>query len=167
MPYDARAVANALLDLADRRGLALTHMALHKVCFYAHGWYLVERGEPLIRQSFEAWENGPVLRQVWETIKTGKDKPVKRRATRYDPILQIHEVVQPQVQDDDLRFLNSMLSLYGHIVGSELSEMTHAKNGPWDRVWNAPEGKINLGMKISNSVIEDHFLSVTRKRAAS
>ena len=60
MAYDGRAVANLLLDLADTLGLRLTHMAVHKIAFFAHGWRLADRNEPLIRQQFEAWNYGPV-----------------------------------------------------------------------------------------------------------
>lgn len=161
MPYDARAVANALLDLAERRSIALTHIALHKIAFYAHGWHLLQRGSPLIRQEFEAWEDGPVQRQVWETLKTGKHQAVRRRATRFDPIDQRHEEVPPNLAQEDLDFLDAVLASYGHIAGGELSEMTHAKGGPWDRVWNAPDGRVNLGMRISNQLICEHFLAVT------
>jgi uncharacterized phage-associated protein len=163
MPYDARAVANAILDLADKRDMPLTHMALHKVAFYAHGWHLVRYGEPLISQSLEAWENGPVLRSVWETLKTPRDRPVKRRATRFDPIAQTTHVVEPDLNSSDREFLADILSTYGHIAGGELSEMTHAKGGPWDRVWNAPDGRVNLGMRISNEVIRTHFMAVTQR----
>jgi uncharacterized phage-associated protein len=167
MPYDARAVANTILDIAAEQAVVLTHMALHKVCFYAHGWHLVRYGTPLIQQSFEAWENGPVLRSVWETLKTGRDKPVKRRATRYDPILNTHKLVDAMVSREDRLFLESIVASYGHIAGNELSEMTHAKGGPWDRVWNAPGGRVNLGMRIANDVIRDHFAAVTRKMVPS
>lgn len=165
MPYDGRAVANALLDIADERGIGLTHLALQKLCFYAHGWHLVKFGEPLVKQSFEAWENGPVLRQVWETLRTAKDKRVTRRATRFDHIGQTHEIVPPVVSLADRQFLEAIVSAYGHIAGAELSDMTHARGGPWDRVWNAPGGRVNLGMRISNEMIRDHFLTVTRRTA--
>lgn len=167
MPYDGRAVANAILDIADGRDVHLTHMAVHKLAFYAHGWRMVDRDEPLIRQSFEAWEHGPVLRQVWETLKTGRDKRVTRRATRFDPIAQRHEVVLPAIASEDLAFLESIVAAYGSVAGSELSAMTHAKGGPWDRVWNAADGKIIFGMRISHELIREHFLAVTQRGVLS
>ena len=36
--YDARAVANFILDLAERDGRALTQVALLKILYFAHGW---------------------------------------------------------------------------------------------------------------------------------
>ena len=42
MSYDCRAIANAVLDLGDQLKLRLTHMAVHKVMYYAHGWHLAQ-----------------------------------------------------------------------------------------------------------------------------
>ncbi|MCO6415163.1 DUF4065 domain-containing protein [Siccirubricoccus sp. KC 17139] len=160
MTYDARAVANALLDLAGERGIPLTHMAVHKIIYYAHGWYSARHGKPLVRQEFEAWKDGPVLRLVWESLREAGSKPVTERATRFDPVRQVREVVKPNLDANDHRFLGDILSAYGHIHAFELSEMTHAPGGPWDAVWNAPNRKVTLGMRIPHDAIRKHFQKV-------
>ena len=38
-------------------GLRLTHIAINKVMYYAHGWHLAKYDLPLIRQEFEAWKD--------------------------------------------------------------------------------------------------------------
>src|SRR5258708_27357157 len=52
----------------------------------------------------------------------------------------------------------STLFPYTTLFRSQLSDMTHEKNSPWDRVWNAPAGKVTLGMRISDQAIKGHFL---------
>lgn len=161
MPYDARAVANTILDLAEDEGLQLTHMAVHKIAFYAHAWRLTESGEPLIVQPFEAWQHGPVLRCVWDTLKAAGDKPVVTRAAKLD-LVQGEWAVVPAISDQqDREFLRRMTRFYGTLHAFELSDMTHAKGGPWDLVYNEGRGRVNLGMKIENAAIQAHFRKVT------
>ncbi len=64
-PYDARAVANLFLDLADARHLRLTQVSLLKLLYFAHGWYLASHSNPLIVQEFEALQYGPIVKVVW------------------------------------------------------------------------------------------------------
>jgi uncharacterized phage-associated protein len=167
LTYDARAVANALLDLAAGSGSSLTHMAVHKVIYYAHGWYLAKHGKPLVKQEFEAWKDGPVLRSVWESLRESGSKPVTCRAQRFDPVRQTREVVSPDIDEDARRFLSNILAAYGHLHAFELSEMTHAAGGPWDLVWNSPRGRVTLGMRISNEAIRTHFERTAAKQTAS
>lgn len=161
MPYDARAVANVVLDLAEERGLTLTHMAVHKVVFYAHGWHLVETGQPFVKQPFEAWKYGPVLRCVWESLKVAGEDPVTERAAKFDLFDQRWIVVPAQVSSEHREFLGRIVAAYGHIHAFELSAMTHAPGGPWDSVYNARDGRVNLGMRIADSEIREHFHRVT------
>jgi uncharacterized phage-associated protein len=151
MSYDCRAVANAILDIADRRGVGLSHMAVHKVMYYAHGWRLATTGEPLIAQEFEAWRDGPVQRIVWDCFKHFGFHPVTARATRLDLVTRERTVVRENVASADLDLLDQVVSGYGHIDARELSRMTHEEGGPWDKVWNAPDGRITLGMLISHA----------------
>lgn len=167
MTYDARAVANALLDLAAENGASLTHMAVHKIIYYAHGWYLAKYGEPLVKQEFEAWKDGPVLRSVWESLRDSGSKPVTQRAERFDPVKQTREIVRPEIAEDVRRFLSNVLGAYGHLHAFELSEMTHAPGGPWDRVWNSPGGRVTLGMRISHEAIRRHFERIGASQPAS
>ena len=57
----------------------------------------------------------------------------------------------------DREFLGGIVVGYGHLHAFELSKMAHEPGGPWDRVWNAPGGRISLGMRISNATIREHF----------
>lgn len=157
MSYDCRAIANAVLDLGDQLKLRLTHMAVHKVMYYAHGWHLAKYDAPFIEQEFEAWKDGPIQRLVWEALKISGSSPVTCRATRFDLVTRRISVVRQEIENEQLDFLREIVSGYGTLHAFELSEMTHERDGPWDRVWNAPKGKISLGMRIPNPSIRAHF----------
>lgn len=57
-PYDPRALANFMLDEAERNGLALTNLASQKLLYFAHGMFLNETKRPLVKGFFEAWQYG-------------------------------------------------------------------------------------------------------------
>lgn len=155
--YDARAVANFLLDYADQKGTKVTLLLLLKMIYYAHGWHLSHRRAPLVKQPFEAWEYGPVVRVVWEAFKGCGRAPLTGRAQRFDVIATSHSEVRELVDDEQARFLRNIFDAYAHVDALDLSNMTHVAGSPWDSVWNAPDGAINVGMKIPNDEIRKWF----------
>ena len=157
MPYDARAIANLILEEADQQGIALTHMALHKITFFAHGWYLATHGLPLVRQPFEAWQHGPVIRVLFDALKDAGEKPVTKRVCKMDPVTRTTTVVAPALEPSDANFVRHVFRRYGSVHAFELSRLTHLPGTPWERVWNAPGGRVNLGMRIPDGSIRDHF----------
>ncbi|MGH6962497.1 MAG: Panacea domain-containing protein, partial [Dongiaceae bacterium] len=76
MPYDARAVANCLLDYADSKSSEITLLTLMKVIYFAHGWHLARFGQPLVTNHFEAWERGPVVRVLYDEFKDRRARPI-------------------------------------------------------------------------------------------
>jgi uncharacterized phage-associated protein len=166
-PYDARAVANFLLDHAEARGLQLTQMSLLKLIYFCHGWYLSRFGKPLVYNDFEAWELGPVIRIVRECFKSCGDGPIRKRAER----LNIHTgeiaVVDPLLADVDADFVRSVFDRYQVYGAWQLSEMTHEVGSPWDRLWNAEGLVIRLGLRIKNEEIKSHFDALARREMLS
>src|SRR5713226_2625981 len=111
-PYDARAVANLLLDVADSRNLWLTQMSLLKIIYFAHGWYLSETGNSLIKQDFEAWEYGPVVKVVRDEFKTFGRSRITERASKLDIYSGKRSIVEPDLSPDDVRFVISTFDAY-------------------------------------------------------
>ena len=142
-------------------------MGVQKVMYYAHGWYLAERGEPLIRQDFQAWRLGPVQKLVWDCFRSFGSGYVDARASKFDLVTRVATEVCEKIPADTSEFLRQIVLGYGHIDAFELSNMTHERGGPWDQVWNAPNGQITLGMRISHESIRRHFQLARRIRPTS
>ncbi len=155
--YDARAVANFFLDYADEKGRTVTLLSILKMIFYAHGWHLSHRHEPLVVQPFEAWTHGPVVRAVWESFSGSGSAPIKTRAKRLDVVAHVYSEARDGITSEQMEFLRHIFDAYAHIDAFDLSNMTHVKGSPWDKVWNAPDGEINIGMRIPNEEIRKWF----------
>jgi uncharacterized phage-associated protein len=159
MVHDARAVANFLLDHADSIGKKLTIMALLKIIYFAHGWHLAKFEGPLIRNAFEAWQEGPVVRVVYNCFRDAGTKSINSRATQFNPAVGRYETVSYTLGEEQAMLLRNIFGAYGHLNAFKLSDLTHEPGSPWDLVWNAPPEKITLGMRITNEAIRRHFLT--------
>jgi uncharacterized phage-associated protein len=162
-PYDARAVANFYLDLADCNHVALTQMALLKLIYFAHGWHLAKCSGPLIRQHFEAWEYGPVIKIVRDEFLQFGEEAITGRATRFDLLQGRRSVVCPHLAEGDQTFVSTIFAAYHGYSAWQLSELTHEVGSPWDRLWNchAPIGR--LALRIRNEDIRDHFTGISHR----
>jgi uncharacterized phage-associated protein len=164
-PYDARAVANFVLDLAGASGVSLTQMQLLKILYFAHGWFLAGYGKPLVRQDFEAWEYGPVVRVVRDSFKTfGKDA-IKGRAEKFDIFTGELTIVEPALNHEDACFVEKIFLAYHVHSAWELSDMTHERGSPWDRLWNSKDPVGRLGLRISEIEIREHFERLPKRFA--
>jgi uncharacterized phage-associated protein len=156
-PYDARAVANRLLDLADERNLKLTQISLLKLLYFSHGWYLSGYNRPLLIQEFEAWKYGPVIKVVRDEFRTFRSKPITCRATKLDIKTNERSVVDSRLSDEDSLFVLSIFNAYHVYDAWQLSEMTHEPESPWDSIWNSVSPIGRLALRIENQAIKAHF----------
>jgi len=158
MTFDARAVANQLLDFSDTHGIDVGTLSLQKILYYCHGWWLLEKGNPLISQSFEAWDHGPVVRLVYDALKEiPKYQPIRSRISFLNFNSGEIEEPRPDLGNHGMTFLDEVFRYYARIRVYDLVEMTHAPESPWDEVYF--EKIVSPGMQISNDRILSHFQS--------
>lgn len=127
MKHDARAVANRLLDLAEEDGNLLTPMQVLKLVYFCHAWMLAIRDRPLIEQPIEAWQYGPVVRDVYQSFKKH----------RHDYITSKARVPNATFDADEDDIIEQVYRKYGYLSGIRLSQLAHAPGSPWERVWEA------------------------------
>lgn len=162
-PYDARTVANKLLDLADRSSVGLTQVSLLKLIYFAHGWYLSTRDKPFIAQDFEAWKYGPVVKVVRDQFKEYGKNCIKSRAFRLDILTGELLEVSADMAENDKDFLLNIYRAYHVYDAWQLSKMTHEQGSPWDKVWNSPEPLGRVALRIPNRDIKAHFDGLSRR----
>jgi uncharacterized phage-associated protein len=166
MTYDAREVANFILDYGDSLGRPVTKIAIQKIIYFAHGWHLAGQNRPLISQKFEAWEYGPVIRVVYDCFKSENRNQILSRARKFDPFTNQWVVVDDTIREPDRSFLEHVFKAYGHYHAFDLVEMTHEPGSPWHRIWEAEKNRVHVGMEIPNDEIRSHFIAKSKTMLA-
>lgn len=157
-PYDAKAVANYFLE----KGKPISQMKLHKLIYYAQGWNLAIRGEPLLNEAIEAWDYGPVVPSIYHEFKDLGSSRIDRKATSLevlnDDFVPDVRRFAPRIDPDDAqtrKLLDRVWDVYGRFSALQLSEMTHRAGTPWT-VTREAHPKLK-GVDIRNEVIREYF----------
>ena len=143
--HDSRAIANRFLALAEERHDTLTPMQVLKLVYIAHGWRLGLYGTPLIKDNVEAWQYGPVIPVLYNSMRAFGGSPVRGllAVDRDDPTLRPGE----------RSVIDQVYNIYGRMSGPALSRLTHAPDTPWDQTYRPGR----FGLVISDDLIEDHY----------
>lgn len=167
MAHDARSIANFFLDYADSKRRPLTIMSLLKILYFAHAWHLAKTGNPLVGQPFEAWQHGPVCRVVYDQFKGAGDTPLKGRATALNvTTVQFEPASYAGVDDQTRGLLCHVFDYYSDFHPFRLSDLTHEKGSPWERVWATASRRAVPGMVISNDSIREWFQQSRAERGS-
>ncbi len=140
--YSATEIGNAFLE-KSQESTDMTPMKLLKLVYIAHGWTLALCDRALIREKVYAWRYGPVVPELYNTIKSYRANSIPSEflsGYKVDLDSQAKSIVE-QVYD-----------LYSVFDGATLSAMTHTKETPWHKVWQFKGQSI-----ISNGAIHAYY----------
>lgn len=178
MPYDPKAIANYFLTVAAGHNQILTPMKIQKLVYFANGWHLAVKGEPLINEQVEAWPYGPVIPSLYSTFRRFGDQPITGRVdhTVTDFIDKWEMSIrrfQPSLDDipDQAEFTKAFLSriwdIYGGYTAIQLSNETHRPGSPWDTISKQYNGAIPKRTDIPSDLMKNYFRSLARPRATA
>lgn len=153
---DARLVANRFLELADMDGRPLTPMQVLKLVYIAHGWRLGTAGQPLIEQPVEAWQYGPVIRDLYNAMRGFGGGAVQ------GPLSLGYGARADRLSPEEDALVRRVYELYGQMSGMQLSRITHADGTPWQQAYTPGRH----GTEISDDAIADHYRRLSQERAA-
>lgn len=158
MAYSAVSIANAFLQLARDQDSNIDPMKIQKLCYLVHGYYLVEHnGEPLLDENFEAWTFGPVLPSLYHAAKEFGRGPIDKYLRDYDFRARCYVRAKPPADHEIVEIIEFVWETYGSMRAMELSDWTHEKGGPWDRVINSEEDVVR-NPDIPNEMIREYFI---------
>ncbi|MEW6640188.1 MAG: type II toxin-antitoxin system antitoxin SocA domain-containing protein [Pseudomonadota bacterium] len=161
--YEARKVCNYLLANFDPVEFAITNLRINKLLYFIQVSALRQLPDGLIRNHFEAWQFGPVIRPVFDAFKVHKEGPITAPAEYLDyasgkripvPFEDIREEHRKIISDE---FLN-----YSHFTTGQLVSLSHEPNGPWDIVYRAHLADPTLSPRIPNQLIRRHMIGVDK-----
>jgi uncharacterized phage-associated protein len=134
---DARAVANYFLDAAKAEGRMIDPMGIQKLVYFANGWHLAMYGRPLILQPVEAWEYGPVIRDLNQDFKRFGNNPITQPALTFhvDPDTLELQYTKPEISpltaQESVALLKRVWEVYRPFTSIQLSNMTLTPGSPW------------------------------------
>jgi len=123
-----------------------THMKLQKLLYYMQGYHVAALGQPLFPEAIEAWEHGPVIREVWYEFKQygADDIPLS--------VVGGLQLTGSAISTDyQLTLLNRFYDTYGWHSAAQLRDRTHNEL-PW-RKTHEP----NVGNVIPLTLLQKQF----------
>lgn len=121
---------------------AMTVMKLQKLVYYSQAWSIVWDDDVLFQQKIEAWDNGPVVRSLWE-------------ATRGN--FRVYSVPNGNsycVTSCQRKTIDKVLDFYGFRDAQWLSDLTHMED-PWRHAYN--EGQ---NAEITPEALSEYYSSL-------
>jgi len=151
-PYKAVQVANKFIELGKRDGVCdLTNMKLQKLVFFAHSAMLGDYDRPLIEEEFRAWKHGPVVYDLYATIRNlCNRRHLKPRSPLFE---KIPGDFSPITDQDALKAIFIAWKVCKNSNTKVLRKMTRLPGTPWSNVYET----FGLYAVIPNTKIRDYM----------
>lgn len=137
-------VAEYILSKCGR----ISTMMLEKLTYYCQAWSLAWFHTPLFPQQFQAWEHGPVCRNLFEQHKG-----------RFVVSCGDIGTTKPELSDTEKRLIDNVLAVYGDQDPEWLSELTHSER-PWKETRGNLPDHAHSSKVIDISLIEEYYSSI-------
>ncbi len=115
----ARYLVHLATPSEDEDTDCLCHLRLQKLLYYVQGWHLAATGAPLFPERIEAWQHGPVVRNLYPIFKDFRLAIPPTEGAEPDDLSEGHK-----------DFIRSIWGLYARFSATALRDMTH-RESPW------------------------------------
>jgi uncharacterized phage-associated protein len=156
-PFDPRAIANLILVEQRKAGRQVTHVALQKLLYFAHGLHLVRGKGPLVSGYFEAWMHGPVHPGVYVAFKHYRAQPIDELAFSEDPLTGKRTSIHVPDDPEAIAVVEKVTRELGLLSASQLRALSHAQNGPWEAAVGGADAPLGYLVRISSQSIIERF----------
>lgn len=124
----------------------MTTMKLQKLCYYAQAWSLAWDCEPLFKEDFQAWANGPVCPELFH----------EHSGLFVLPADFFNKKTNNTFTREQLETLEAVKNFYGDKTPQWLSEVTH-KEAPWKKArGQTPPGERSSAI-ISKESMQEYY----------
>ncbi|CAM3425237.1 Panacea domain-containing protein [Helicobacter labetoulli] len=113
----------------------LSKLKLQKLLYYAQGYYTAMFNKPLFEENIEAWEHGPVVREIYDALKhiEGIYIPTNTYAMSDSEISLLYKDAKELIED--------VFSVMGQYSAWKLRERTHNES-PWENNYEKGQNKL-------------------------
>jgi uncharacterized phage-associated protein len=120
----------------------MTAMKLQKLVYYSQAWSIVWDDEELFPEEIEAWKNGPVVRELWESHR-GEYR-----------VAEINGANSDALDEDQEKTVDEVLKFYGDKSAQWLSDLTHLED-PWKEAWSQGPNTV-----ITKEALAEYYSSI-------
>lgn len=144
----AKDIANWFIAWAEYNECQLTRLSLQKLLYFAQGYTLAQLGKPLFYDEIEAWEHGPVVREIWYSSRTPNENSDNNYTIPY-----IDDFDFEIVPEDETQILADVWETFGDKPAKHLENITHLEY-PWKDAYG--EG-VKADNVITKDVLEEYY----------
>lgn len=142
-------VAAYILSKFDK---PISTMQLQKLCYYSQGWSLAWDDEPIFENEIQAWANGPVVYDLFDTHRGTYS--ISKHSWNHGSISDLSK--------DQRETIDAVVDHYGEMTGQQLSDLTHS-----ERPWLEARQDLSPGARsktvISTDVMQDFFVGLDQQ----
>ncbi|MDQ2080235.1 DUF4065 domain-containing protein [Xanthobacteraceae bacterium Astr-EGSB] len=136
---------SAARTLCEMRDWTVSNLEIQKILYLAHMFHLGKtRGQPLVREDFEAWDYGPVLPEVYHRAKPFGSDRVRN---------VFHWVSALDAVSPEYATLKEASDATKGLSAGRLVAITHWDHGAWANAYRPGL----RGAKITNAAILDEY----------
>ena len=125
----------------------MTIMKLQKLVYYSQAWSIVWDDDLIFQDAIEAWDNGPVVRKLWDITK-GNFR-----------VSAIANGNSGALSENQKLTIMRVLEFYGNKDAQWLSDLTHL-----EKPWNEAHKK-GLNTEISLQTVSEYYSSIPHETA--
>jgi uncharacterized phage-associated protein len=149
-----RVVANFVLAQAFQNGREVSNLSLNKIVYFLHAAFLHQFQKPLVTAKIEAWDHGPVFREIYHQFKRFGRGNITEFARRLNPMSGQYEKADGTFSIEEQKFLATQCTELLKVSAGRLVDMSHVPDGPWHQA-RFGNGTVNPGVEITNELIAE------------
>ncbi len=137
-------------------GQPTNHLKMQKLVYYVEAYHLSYFNESIIKDEFEAWVHGPVVRKIWKRF-CNKSAPLydQIRLDTYES-MKIMGEVESKINDEQFDLIENIISSLGAKSGYYLECMTHEEL-PWKEARKNLPSEARSSRKISKETMRKFY----------
>ncbi|WP_302356686.1 Panacea domain-containing protein [Alcaligenes sp. YSL9] len=131
----------------EASGWRLTNLQLQKILYIAYMVYAGREGRPKLidDESFEAWDYGPVLPDVYRNVRSFGARPIKN----------VFHGVDDMPEGEEASIIDEAVSKLSGVAPFKLVEIVHDRHSAWARHYDSRFG----GGAIPHEHIVEEYMS--------
>lgn len=140
MDYENNIVYDAyyLINKFNENGYQVSNLQIQKLMYFFEAYYMnVNNVDKLYDCNFNAWAFGPVAIPLYKEFRKFGNNPIV--------LTEENKEDGDSISNEKKALLDKIFIAFKNISATQLVNITHMKDSPWDKVWKKNENKVGYG----------------------